>query len=89
MQVQIKLLQQKLNSKKGGKSPAKVPARKNRSNKYDPANPSAYVPKKVWDAMSKEEKEKARQDRKSKGIPVRSVTSLSTERVNKSLQKDL
>ena len=34
LQVQIKSLQQKLNSKKGGKSSEKVPAKKNRSNKY-------------------------------------------------------
>ena len=80
LQVQIKSLQMRLKDKKGGKDPSKVPAKKDKSNKFDPNNPSAYVPKKVWMSLSKEEQKLAREARSNKGIPTRQVASVLTKR---------
>ena len=80
LQVQIKSLQQKLKNKKGGKDPSKIPAKRDRSDKFDPSNPSAYVPKKVWMTLSDEDKVRVREARTKKGIPTRSVNSIFSRR---------
>ena len=89
LQVEIKSLQKQLNDRKSGKSgnngksgkdSSKGAAKKNRSDKYDPSNPTAYIPDKVWRSLDKKQIEQIRDAREKEGIPVRRVGSVQTKK---------
>jgi hypothetical protein len=67
------------NSKKAKKDKGKKNKPKAK-DKYDSADPAAYVTPEVWKKMSKEEQQAARDKRREQGIPVRNVSGITSHR---------
>jgi hypothetical protein len=67
------------NSKKAKKDKGKKD-RPKAKEKYDSADPAAYVTSDVWKKMTKEEQQAAREKRREQGIPVRNVSGITTHR---------
>ena len=87
LKSQIKSLNKKLERKKGGgKSPSKTPIEKNKSPKFDPSNPGAYIPRPQWEKLSEEERAQARAAREKKGIKTRKLSCLMSGKKKKRAQ---